>query len=153
MGRRIGAVPDSLKGLAEQLQQFRSAHPLRTRLPEVLWQKAVEAARQHGLYVVARSLGLDYSSLQKRLGSAGFDGRVRRGGNSAVADSPTSKKPGGVSSTSSPGFVELARSMCVGTDEYVIEFESSAGLLMRVRWKGTMPEWSSLLRSWREVAG
>ena len=153
MGRRIGAIPDSLKGLAEQLQQFRSAHPLRTRLPEVLWQKAVEAARQHGLYVVARSLGLDYSSLQKRLGSAPLDERVYRAGDRAADDRPTSKKPSGVSSLSSPAFVELARSMGVGTDEYVIEFESSAGLLMRVRWKGTMPEWSSLLRSWREVAG
>ena len=48
MGRRIGAVPDSIKNLAEQLQQFRSTHAIRTRLPEALWQKAVEAERQHG---------------------------------------------------------------------------------------------------------
>ena len=67
MGRKIGVVPDSMKGLAEELQQFRSTHAIRTRLPEGLWQKAVEAAQQHGVYVVARSLGLDYSSMQKRM--------------------------------------------------------------------------------------
>lgn len=153
MGRKIEAIPDSIKGLVEQLQQFRSTHAIRTRLPEALWQKAVEAARQHGLYVVARSLGLDYSSLQKRLDSAPLDGRVRRGGDRAADDRPTSQKHGGVSSLSSPAFVELARCAGAGTDEYVIEFESGAGLRMRVRWRGTAPEWSSLLRCWREVAG
>ena len=152
MGRKIGVVPDSIKGLAEELQQFRSTHAMRTRLPEGLWQKAVEAAQQHGLYVVARSLGLDYSSLQKRMDGAPLDGRVRRAGDSAAADRRTSPKPG-VSSTASPAFVELARSVGVGGDEYVIEFESRAGLLMRVRWRGATPERSSLLRAWREVTG
>ena len=56
MGRKIGVVPDSIKGLAEEFQQFRSTHAMRTRLPEALWQKAVEAVQQDGLYVVARSL-------------------------------------------------------------------------------------------------
>ena len=58
MGRKIGVVPDSINGLAEELQQLRSTHAIRTRLPESLWQKAVEAARQHGLYVVTLSLVL-----------------------------------------------------------------------------------------------
>ena len=153
MGRKIGVVPDSIKGLAEELQEFRSTHAMRTRLPEGLWQKAVEAAQQHGLYVVARSLGLDYSSMQKRMDGAPLDGRVRRAGDSAAADRRRSKKPGGISSTASPAFVELARSVGVGGDEYVIEFESRAGLLMRVRWRGATPEWGSLLGAWREVAG
>jgi hypothetical protein len=148
----MGAIPDSIKDLVAQLQQFRSTHAVRTRLPEALWQKAVEAARQHGLYVVARALRLDYGSLQKRLDSAPVSGRVRRD-DRADDDRPRSQKPGGVSKASSPAFVELARSVGVGGDEYVIEFESGAGLLMRVRWRGTTPEWSSLLRCWREVAG
>src|SRR6266571_2088512 len=142
MGRRIGAVPDSIKSLAEQLQQFRSTHAVRTRLPEALWQKALEAARQHGHYVVARTLGLDYSSLQKRLGGAQLERRVRRGANKDSGDRASRKKQGGVSMSSSPAFVELARSVGVGGDEYVAEFESDSGLRMRVRWRGTMPEWS-----------
>lgn len=154
MGRKIGAVPDSIKGLAEQLQQFRSSHPIRTRLPEALWQKAVEAARQHGIYVVARTLRLDYGNLQKRLGDAPLEGRVRRGADEDAEVRPQRRKHvGSDTQAASPAFVELARSAGVGTNEYVIEFESGAGLLMRVRWKGTTPEWGSLLRCWREVAG
>lgn len=153
MGRKIGAVPDSIKSLAEQLQQFRSTHAVRTRLPEPVWQKAVDAARQHGLYVVARALGLDYSSLQKRLDGAPLDGRVRRTADKDTGNRPARKRHGDDSSATSPAFLELARSVGVGSDEYVIEFESGTGLRMRVRWKGTAPEWSSLLRCWREVAG
>ncbi len=153
MGRRIGAVPDSIKSLAEQLEQFRSTHAVRTRLPEALWQKAVEAARQHGIYVVAHTLRLDYSNLQKRLGGAQLEGRVRRDADKDSGDRAARKKHGGVSMSSPPAFVELAKSVGVGGDEYVVEFESGTGLRMRVRWRGTMPEWSSLLRSWREVTG
>jgi hypothetical protein len=36
-----------------------------------MWQSAAELAQSHGIYVVARSLGLDYSTLKKRVkGSA-----------------------------------------------------------------------------------
>jgi len=118
-----------------------------------LWQKAVDAARQHGIYVVAHTLRLDYSNLQKRLGGAQLDGRVHRDADKDSGDRAGRKKLGGVPQVSSSAFVELARSVGVGGEEYVVEFESGTGLRMRVRWRGTMPEWSSLLRSWREVAG
>jgi len=39
-----------------------------TKLPESLWQAAVELARQHGVYPVAHPLRLDYMRLKKRLG-------------------------------------------------------------------------------------
>src|SRR5438128_12364961 len=53
-----------------QLDQFRSTQPRRTKLPESLWQAAVELARQHGVYSVAHPLRLDYVGLKKRLGGA-----------------------------------------------------------------------------------
>jgi len=40
----------------------------RTKLPESLWQAAVELARQHGVYSVAQPLRLDYMGLKKQLG-------------------------------------------------------------------------------------
>ena len=133
MGRKIGAVPDSIKILAEQLQQFRSTHAVRTRLPEALWQKAVDAARQHGIYVVAHTLRLDYSNLQKRLGGAQLEGRVHRDAEKDSGDRAGRKKLGGVPQVSSSAFVELARSVGVGGEVYVVEFESGTGLRMRVR--------------------
>ena len=154
MGSRSGPVPDSIKQLGEQLQQFRSTHPRRTKLPEALWQAAVEEARQHGTYLVAHTLRLDYSNLQKRLGSAPPQRRIRRGGDKGADVRPQRRRRvGGDSGAASPAFVELARSAGVGADEYVIEFESGAGPRMCVRWRGTTPEWSTLLRAWREVAG
>jgi hypothetical protein len=60
-------IPVSITELSGQLEEFRSTHPPRTRLPPSLWQSAVELARCHGLYVVARSLKLDYSTLKKHL--------------------------------------------------------------------------------------
>jgi hypothetical protein len=42
--------------LQRQLEQFRSTQPGRTKLPESLWQAAVELARQHGVYPVAHPL-------------------------------------------------------------------------------------------------
>jgi hypothetical protein len=69
-------------------------------LPEGLWQKAVEAARQHGIYVVAHTLRLDYSNLQKRLGGAPLEGRVRRDADKDSGDRAARKKHGGVSMSS-----------------------------------------------------
>lgn len=154
MSNRSGLVPDSINQLREQLQQFRSTHPRRTRLPEALWQAAVEEARQHGTYIVAHTLRLDYANLQKRLGDAPVQKRIRGGGEKVTDISPQRRKP--VASdweVAPPAFMELVRSAGVDAGEYVVEFESGAGLLMRVRWRGTTPEWGTLLRAWREVAG
>jgi hypothetical protein len=54
--------------LQRQLDQFRSTQPQRTKLPEPLWQAAVELARQHGIYPFAHPLRLDYMGLKRRLG-------------------------------------------------------------------------------------
>ena len=61
-------IPEPIAQLQRQLDQFRSTQPHRTKLPETLWQAAVELARQHGLYSVAHPLRLDYVRLKKRLG-------------------------------------------------------------------------------------
>jgi hypothetical protein len=61
-------LPEPIVQLQRQLEQFRSTQPRRTRLPEPLWQAAVELARQHEIYPVAHPLRLDYMQLKKRLG-------------------------------------------------------------------------------------
>jgi transposase len=62
------AIPEAILQLQRQLDQFRSTQPRRTKLPESLWQAAVELARQYGVYSVAHPLRLDYTGLKKRLG-------------------------------------------------------------------------------------
>lgn len=109
MGIRSGPVPDSIKQLGVQLQQFRGTHPRRTRLPEALWQAAVEEARQHGTYMVAHTLRLDYSNLQKRLGGGPAQGRLRGSGDMETGPPRQRKIAASDRGGTSPSFVELVR--------------------------------------------
>ena len=122
------AIPEAILQLQRQLDQFRSIQPPRTKLPESLWQTAVELARQHGVYSVSHPLRLDYMGLKKRLGGVP---NLRR-------------------KASKPAFVELIAPQ----EECMIEFEAPSGNKMRVQWKASAPrDWVSLLRAWRETEG
>ncbi len=122
--------------LQRQLDQFRSAQPHRAKIPESLWQAAEELARQHGVYAVAHPLRLDYVRLKRRLEAV-----------SKVEEKKRKKK------VASPGFVELIAAHPVAA-ECVIEFQSKSGGKMRIQWKGSgAPDWSGLLRAWREAEG
>jgi hypothetical protein len=123
-------LPEPIAQLQRHLDQFRSTQPRRTKLPESLWQAAVELARQHGVYSVAHPLRLDYMGLKKRLGGV----------------------PGLRQKTSKPAFVELIAPGPAQPEECVIEFESSGGSKMRIQWKTTVPpDWANLLRAWRDA--
>lgn len=43
-------------------------------MPEELWEAAVSAAREHGIWAVSRALRVNYESLRSRV-----DGRARKG--------------------------------------------------------------------------
>jgi|SRR5581483_2361758 len=132
MRSRKAAIPDSVIQLEHQFEQFRSTRTKRAKLPATLWLAAVEQARQHGANVVAHTLRLDYNALKKRLS-----------GGSTLHQQP-----------SPASFVELVGGVSSGTDEYVIEFETSPSPRLRVQWKSaTAPDWGALLRAWREAAG
>lgn len=132
MNRASTSIPEPVVQLQRQLEQFRSTQRPRTRLPESLWQAAVELARQHGVYPVAHPLRLDYTRLKERLGG-----------------SPTARRK-----ATKPAFVELVAPSCAQLEEGVIEFESPGGSKMRIQWKaGAPPDWTVLLRAWRETEG
>jgi hypothetical protein len=125
-------MPEPVAQLQRQLEQFRSTQPRRTKLPESLWQAAVELARQHGVYRVAHPLRLDYAKLKKRLGG-----------------SPAFRRK-----AAKPAFVELVSPSRAQLEECVIEFESSGGSKMRIQWKAAAPpDWTILLRAWRDTEG
>jgi len=132
MNRASRSIPEPVVQLQRQLEQFRNTQPPRTKLPDSLWQAAVELAREHGVYPVAHPLRLDYTRLKERLGGSPA---VRR-------------------KTSRPAFVELVAPACEQLEECVIEFESRGGSKMRIQWKAaTPPDWTCLLRAWRETEG
>lgn len=125
-------IAEAIVQLQRQLDQFRSTQPRRTKLPEPLWQAAVELARQHGIYSVAHPLRLDYMGLKKRLGGIS-----------------TSRRK-----ATKPAFVELIAPHATPLEECVIEFDAPSGGKMRIQWKASAPrDWVSLLRAWREAEG
>jgi hypothetical protein len=124
------SIPEPIVQLQRRLDELRSARPHRTKLPETVWQAAVELAREHGLYSVAHPLRLDCTQLKKRL-----EGTV-----------------GAPRQAAAPVFVELIASHPAVMSECLIEFESTVGGKMRIQWKGSAtPDWISLLRTWREA--
>jgi hypothetical protein len=133
MNRKSTApIPEPIAQLQRQLEQFRSSQPGRTKLPESLWQAAVELARQHGIYAVAHPLRLDYTRLKQRLGGI----------------------PKQVGKENKPAFIEWIDSGSATLPECVIEFESATGSKMRIQWRAAVaPDWASLLRAWRETQG
>jgi hypothetical protein len=131
VNRKSTPIAEPIAQLQRQLEQFRSTQSRRTKLPEPLWQAAVELARQYGVYPVAHPLRLDYTRLKKQLGGPPTR-RQRR---------PTK-----------PALVELIAPGRTTPEEYVIEFESSGGSKMRIQWKSTAPpDWTNLLRAWRDA--
>lgn len=131
MNRKSTPIPEPIAQLQSQLEQFRRTRSRRTKLPEPLWQAAVELARQYGVYPVAHPLRLDYTRLKKQLGV------------------PPTARP---RRATKPAFVELIAPDCATSEEYVIEFESDGGSKMRIQWKSTAPpDWRNLLRAWRDA--
>src|SRR5258708_13300453 len=122
-GKSTSPIPEPIVQLQCQLDQFRSTRQQRTKLPESLWQAAVELARQHGVDSVAHPLGLDYMGLKKRLGEPSSHRR---------------KAP-------RPAFVELITPHPATLEECVIEFESSSGGKMPIQSKASPPPNSATL--------
>ena len=77
MGQEARGVPEELEQLRQRLEEFRSTHALRSRLPESLWVAAAELAKRRGMYQTARALRLDYAELKKRIENHGQTKRKR----------------------------------------------------------------------------
>ena len=101
------------------------------KLPDSVWQAAVELARQYGLWPVAHPLRLDYMRLKKRLGEV----------------PPSHRRK-----STPPTFIEVVATQPAVLEACVIEFESARGAKMRIHWKATTPpDWTNLLQAWRET--
>ena len=126
-------TPEPILQLRRQLEEFRSSQPGRVKLPESLWQAAVELARQYGIWPVAHPLRLDYMRLKERLGEV---------------------KPAHRRKAAPPSFIEVVAAQPAVLEACIIEFESPRGTQMRVHWKATTPpDWTNLLHAWRESEG
>jgi hypothetical protein len=94
-----------LNRLQRQLACWRQSQTQRTRLPEAVWAAAGTLAGTHGVSRVARTLGLDYHKLKRRVTPAG--------GRSLAIRPP-------------PAFVELQLASALGGDAHSCRIELSA---------------------------
>lgn len=109
----LSAVAMEVEQARQQLEQWRSTHRPRCRIPAILWARAAELARQHGLGPTARALRLDYTRLKQLVQSASRD-----------------PEPAEL-----PAFVELISPPATRIPVCVVELEGARGR-MRIQMKG-----------------
>jgi len=98
--------------LQKRFDIWRKSHKPGTRIPDRLWDSAVQVAQENSLHRTAKALHLDYYGLKKRLDAAG------------VMQKPV------------PSFIELHPPAPEGIPECVIELETRNGSKMRIQIKG-----------------
>ena len=120
-------VPARLVRGRQRFDKFRKTHKGYRRLPESLWSAAVKLARTYGVNQTAKTLGLEYSGLKKRLAST-------------ASDIPPE-------SASDVGFMELLPS-AVAAAECVLECQDARGTKLRLHFKGPqLPDLAALSRA------
>ena len=110
--RQRGELPKDLAQARSRFEAWRERRQGGRRIPQPLWDLAVQLSSAHGVSRTATALGLDYYSLKKRV--------------EAAAQQPPSR---------SPAFVELPPPVVVGK-QALFELDSGAGATMRVQLLG-----------------
>ena len=132
MTRRSNDISGNLGQAAARFDQWRrNASPTR-RIPDSLWNLAVDLAREHGLSRTATTLKLGYDELRKRV--AERDALAQPGPRGMAAD----------------GFVELSPAALAMPCQCTIEFEKPCGSRLRIELQGNMPDVEALGRSFWE---
>ena len=95
--RGRGAEPARVAAVRRRFEFWRSTRQGRARIPERLWKSAARLAATYGLCRTARTLGLDYNALKKRVEFAGLNDsrpgpRPRR--KMPARSAPTARNPG-----------------------------------------------------------
>lgn len=124
-GRQRRELPPDLTRGAARFAQWRQSRIPGTRIPEPLWNQAVELAGRYGVSRTAKALRVGFHELQKRV---------------ARQANPDKEIP-----TATTAFVELPAAPVVG--ECRIEWENASGAKMRVELKGSWPDLIALSRS------
>jgi hypothetical protein len=124
MGRsRLREVPADLAGVAARLGQWRQGRKRGDRIPVAVWDEAAKLAGRYGVNRTARTLGLDYYQLKKRV------------------KEKTPSLNGPRKSRATLRFEELPASAFASPLECIIEFENRKGARLRIEWRGnTAPD-------------
>ena len=119
---------EDVEQLGRRFTEFRSAHPVRSRLPEELWAAAAKLARRDGIEATALALDVDRPSLQKWMD------RFEPGGQPRPRRQVRKRRAG--RTVSAPAFVELLAQTTGAAPSCLVEVESQRGAKLRLELKG-----------------
>ena len=124
---------EDVEQVGRRFAEFRSAHPVRSRLPEELWVAAAKLARRDGIEATALALDVDRPSLQK------WTDRFEPGAQ-VKARKPRRQRQGGGGESTAPAFVELLAQTAGATlqsreTSCLVEVESPQGAKLRLELK------------------
>jgi hypothetical protein len=71
MADQEAMIPEDMQELRRRLEEWRATHRPRSPLPDELWTMAVGLAQRHNIHRVARTFGLDYGALKRRMPGSG----------------------------------------------------------------------------------
>jgi hypothetical protein len=67
MAEQEATISEDMQELRRRLEEWRATHRPRSPLPDELWTMAVGLAQRHNIHQVARTFGLDYGALKRRM--------------------------------------------------------------------------------------
>ena len=67
MADQEAVIPEDMQELQRRLKEWRGSNPPLSALPNELWTMAVGLAQRHNIHRVARTFGLDYGALKRRM--------------------------------------------------------------------------------------
>src|ERR1700690_1047904 len=71
MADQESMIPEDMQELRRRLGEWRATHRPRSPLPDELWTLAVGLAQRRNIHRVARTFGLDYGALKRRMPGSG----------------------------------------------------------------------------------
>jgi hypothetical protein len=111
-------VKPTLEVVRNQFEVWRKRKRRGPRIPETLWQAAVQLCKEHSVFEVSRALRLNYNGLKNRVPKATREMGV------AVGQRPDF------------GFVRLDLGAPMAPSECLVEMEAPNGAKMRMSFKG-----------------
>jgi len=127
---------EDVEQLGRRFAEFRSTHPVRSRLPEELWAAAAKLARRDGIEATALVLDVDRPSLQK------WTDRFEPGAQPTPRQ--VRQRRAGRTVSAAPAFVELLAQTTGATlhsreTSCLVEVESQRGAKLRLELKAIQP--------------
>ena len=114
----VPTIKPTLEAVRNQFETWRKRRGCRGRIPEALWQAAVDLCREHSICEVSRALRLNYNGLKNRVPKARDTGLA-------------------VGRRSDFGFVKLDLGVPITPSECLVEMEAPNGAKMRMSFKGS----------------